>query len=219
MVINAADLKVPIVSMSQRENCPVCRDNAGNKRFFLEIDTAAGRHVLDKKKAGDMVLGRFDHSVDPEKLHELVAIRKDWVQEHVWHVDPTEPGIIGQLFGGIFLIDGFYRALHCIKQDIPFRAYILTFDETASCLVDGPAVTPLRAISEIREMLQRNLSDLAVDIPLRGKLTGENTPERMEELIRSALTDAENSRIRLVFHHEGKAIEMTPEKQKLRKPE
>ncbi len=212
---------MPIGSMSSRESCPVCRSNASHQRYFLEIDTAAGRHVIDKKKAANIVLGRVSgpHPIPAEKLRELVSIRKEWVKDHLWHVNPSRPGIIGRLFGGIFLVDGLYRARRCLKENTSFRAYILTFDETIDCLVDGPAVTPEWAIAEIREMLERNQGIIPVDLPLRGELIGDNTPLQMEKLIRSSLSEEENRRISLVFHYKGRAIVEEPGEHKTQKPE
>lgn len=163
--------------------------------------------MVDKKKAGDIVMsGRAAHFIDSEKLKELVEIRKDWVKGHLEHVDPSQNGILGQLYGGIFLVDGFYRAARCLRDNLPFYVYILTFDETVDCLVNGSTVTPNRIVSEIHEMLARNQGVIPIDIPLRGALTGENEPRRMEEKIRSGLSAEENSRVRLIFHHAGKPL-------------
>ena len=60
-------------------------------------------------------------------------------------------------------------------------------------------------------MLQHNRGNIEADVPLSGELKGATLPQRMEELIRSNLTRDENERVRLVFHHKGKAI---PEAQK-----
>jgi len=163
---------------------------------------------VDVSKARSLLAehGRQAHLVSSEALEELLAVNASRVVVgHIPHAG-LSPGIIGQLYGGIFLIDGTYRALRSQREKIPFYAFLLTFDETMACMVDEPAVTPARATQEIREMLRNNPGPINADVSLSGELRGANLPKRMEEAIRASLTAEENSRLRLVFHHQGKTI-------------
>jgi len=188
-------------------SCPICRAHLGNTRHLYMVETGVGQHVIDVSKARRVVAdGRLRHLVEQPLLDRLLEVNGPWVEDHIDHVDLRHPGILGQLFGGIFLLDGTYRALGSMRQHIPFYAHMLTFDETVSCLVDEPDITPLRAIQEIQEMLRQNPGSLDVDVSLSGELKGANLPRQMEELVRSQLSKEDNGRVRLIFHHRGKVL-------------
>jgi hypothetical protein len=68
-------------------------------------------------------------------------------EEHVGHVDPSIPGIIGhirfrtpegELLKGHALIDGHHRAARCLRDSIPYFAYLLTEEESTAILLKRP---------------------------------------------------------------------------------
>jgi hypothetical protein len=77
-----------------------------------------------------------DYCVDNSRIHE----------QHLDHVNPIYPGILAHLWGkspigtiehGHVLIDGNHRAARCLRDQLPFRAYLLTEDESQTILLRG----------------------------------------------------------------------------------
>src|SRR5439155_17198266 len=84
--------------------------------------------------------------VDDESLR-LSMIGCRLVPAHVDHVDPKYPGIIshvwyadpaGEDLHGHVLIDGNHRAARCLRDGLPYFAYVLSECESREILLLGP---------------------------------------------------------------------------------
>jgi hypothetical protein len=106
-----------------------------------------GQFKFDVTKAWKLVRdGRDPVEVDEESLQAcLDDCRVD--EEHVSHVNPDLPGLIahaivqlpdGQEFRGHVLIDGNHRATRCLRDQLPFRAFLLNEEESTKILLRSP---------------------------------------------------------------------------------
>lgn len=93
--------------------------------------------------------GREPVEVDDESVILSLEDCKIY-SDHVDHVDPKYPGIIahvefpypnGEIIRGHVLIDGNHRSARCLRDGLPFFAYLLTEDESRSVLLRGPKIT------------------------------------------------------------------------------
>jgi len=106
--------------------------------------------------------GRYDFDVDRARVftsdgREAVELEEESTrlslegctmdEAHIDHVDPTIPGLIAHVFhttpegeelAGHVLIDGNHRAARCLRDGLPFRAYLLTEDESRAILLRAP---------------------------------------------------------------------------------
>ncbi len=90
--------------------------------------------------------GREAVEVDDESVTE--AIENSTIHDdHVGHVDPSKPGIIsfvyfrtddGEVVKAQLLIDGHHRAARCLRDQVPFHAYLLTEEESRAIVVRSP---------------------------------------------------------------------------------
>jgi hypothetical protein len=104
-------------------------------------------YVFDIDMAREIVAdGRETVELDPEDVENAID-RCQINEEHVAHVDPSYPGIVGHLFfrdddgtyaHGHRLIDGHHRATRCWRDGLPFYVYVLTEEESVAVLSKGP---------------------------------------------------------------------------------
>jgi hypothetical protein len=117
--------------MSDCQRCRV-RDGGGREMF----DWLCGHYRFDvtraKELAGDRPPLRLSRRMLREQL-EGVSVGAD----HLAHVDPAEPGILGWVrvwsAPERVLLDGHHRAARALADRVPFRARVLTEEETTAC--------------------------------------------------------------------------------------
>ncbi len=174
---------------SKRDKCPICdqRDVGGGEIFRIEDDV--GSSVYDLQRAKEIAMdGRVARRVPERDLMKLVSV---WQieSEHLEHVDPDSPGIIGQRFSGPLLLDGAYRATVCVQQHRAFSAYYLSPEETKSCILsEDIGRTDIGvAVARVRRVLAEN-PDQFVEVEIDGG------PKALR-YFRSLLSAEENKRI------------------------
>lgn len=96
---------------------------------LLVWDIELARHICSD--------GRMPVEISPEWLDEMVRVNEVTLQ-HLDHVDPTVPGIACAFgYAGqtplIGLIDGSHGASRCRRDGLPFRAYLLSDQESLHC--------------------------------------------------------------------------------------
>ena len=117
--------------------CRHCKSGPETFRYYAlcEFDVDAARQLTAD--------GRAPVEVDDESVRQTMdGLRL--VTEHIDHVDPRFPGIIahvscpdgtGETQRGHVLIDGNHRAARCLRDGLPFFAYLLTEPESEAVLV------------------------------------------------------------------------------------
>ncbi len=136
--------------------------------------------------------GRRPELLLPDALAPLLAA-SHYEEAHLPHIDPDNPGILGQRFTGPFLLDGVHRAARCLQQGKEFQAFVLTQEETLSCLVlqDLWESNVGVVVRELRQLLEDHPDAAYLEVKL------DSGPEAVEQ-IRKLLTAEENARIRIV---------------------
>jgi len=120
--------------------CPHCAPGPESFRYFdlYEFDVGKARGLV-----GD---GREPVEVDEESLR-LSMDGCHLVPQHLDHVDPKFPGIIshvwypeptGENHHGHVLIDGNHRAARCLRDGLPYFAFVLSEDESRNILTRQP---------------------------------------------------------------------------------
>ena len=120
--------------------------------------TPHGEYVWDVEKALRLVSANAQERVmagefisfDAEMMETWMTNLEDDALDigHVSHVNPTEPGIITQAWdcrqGSVaaVLIDGTHRMARAYQMGLPFHAFILSHDESMSCLLRRPVLAP-----------------------------------------------------------------------------
>jgi hypothetical protein len=121
--------------------CPRCRNG---KETFTYLD---GQYKYDVDRARTLAAdGRAPVEVEEDSIRD--AMRESAMDEcHIDHVDPSIPGLIafieyrfddGELVTAHVLIDGHHRAARCLRDGLPFFAYLLTEDESRAVLLRSP---------------------------------------------------------------------------------
>ena len=105
---------------------------------LYEFDVGRARKLAhDGRQPVEVEPADVRHCVDRSNIHE----------EHVNHVDAELPGIIahveyvtqeGEQLKGHVLIDGHHRASRCLREEKPFRAFLLTKQESKRVLRRRP---------------------------------------------------------------------------------
>jgi hypothetical protein len=181
----------------ERNNCKICSQRKLGGAEVYELKGPGGSSVFDVEKAKQIVSdGRRPDPVPADAL-ALLLVTSHYEEAHVPHVNPDSPGILGQRFSGPFLLDGIHRAARCLGEEKVFHAFVLSQEETLSCLV-------LQDLWESNVgMVVRELRQLLADHPdaayLEVKLN--SGPQALEQ-IRKLLTPEENARIRITPHTE-----------------
>lgn len=125
---------------TSRANCPHCVGGAETygylkRKWVYDVDRAR-KLVSDGREAVALETSDVKYLVNDSRIHE----------EHINHVNTKYPGIIAHLWGpqkdgevvhGHVLIDGNHRAARCLRDKIPFRAYLLTEAESERILLRG----------------------------------------------------------------------------------
>jgi len=120
--------------------------------------TPHGEYVWDVEKALRLVTANMAEraergefvTFDAEMMETwLTNLQPDAVDvEHARHVNPREPGIVTQAWdcksGGVaaVLIDGTHRMFSAFVRGMPFHAFVLAHDESMSCLIRRPYLSP-----------------------------------------------------------------------------
>ena len=133
--------KLKVSKKDPVESCPHCRDGEETygylKRAWVYDVDLARQIVSDGRESVELHPDDVAYCVDNSRIHE----------QHVDHVNPIYPGILAHLWGpgedgkwehGHLLIDGNHRAARCLRDGLPFRAYLLTEDESEQILRRGP---------------------------------------------------------------------------------
>ncbi|MFN9720882.1 MAG: hypothetical protein ACK58L_19475 [Planctomycetota bacterium] len=123
-----------------RAACPHCVSGAETygylKRSWVYDVDEARRIVSDGRQPVELERDDVAYLVDNSRIH----------QQHIDHVNTIFPGIIAHLWGpgsagqiehGHLLIDGNHRAARCLRDQVPFRAYLLTEEESERILFRG----------------------------------------------------------------------------------
>lgn len=131
----------PKAAPKQEQNdCPHCvggEETYGylKQAWLFDVDLAR-RIVSDGREAVEIEPDDVAYCVDNSRIH----------QQHLDHVNPIYPGILAHLWGqghngaiqhGHLLIDGNHRAARCLRDQLPFKAYMLTEDESEQVLLRG----------------------------------------------------------------------------------
>lgn len=131
-----------------RASCPHCVGGPETygylKRAWVYDVDLARRLVSDGRAPVELEPDDVAYCVDNSRIHE----------QHLDHVDTRFPGIIAHLWGpgesgtwehGHLLIDGNHRAARCLRDGLPFFAYVLTEEESERILQRGPGREPATA--------------------------------------------------------------------------
>ena len=176
----------------RQSNCKICSQRELGGAEVYELKGPGGTSVFDVEKAKEIVAGRQPVLVPADDLAPLLAA-SHYEEAHLSHVDPDNPGILGQRFSGVFLLDGVHRAARCLQQGKAFHAFVLTQEETLSCLVlqDLWESNVGMVARELRQLLEDHPDMAYLDVKL------DSNPQALEQ-IRKLLTPEENARIRIV---------------------
>jgi hypothetical protein len=174
--------------------CCICsqRSLGGGEVYVLKGES--GISIFDVDKAKQTVSdGRSPHLVPAEMLSEILQFSEHEVS-HLSHVNPEIPGIIGQRFGGPFLLDGVHRGVRCRREGRDFRILLLSPEETRLCLLSQDiAETDVGiAVRELRKLLAKHPESDHLEVSI------ECTPEALAQ-IRKLLTKEENARITITI--------------------
>jgi hypothetical protein len=131
-------------------SCPCGREPRGpetfwylNHLYLYDVDRA-GAIVRDGRAAVELTVDSVRQCVAEAHLNEM----------HVGHVDPSVPGIVaifrcvtedGESLRTQVLIDGHHRAARCLQLGVPFRAHLLSAEESERVLLRKPAGVLRRA--------------------------------------------------------------------------
>jgi hypothetical protein len=182
-------------------NCSRCRDILRRGRQTYSVEGELGQYVFDVELALRIVNdGKHPTAEVPTgMLRRMLLVNAEHHAAHLDHVDPSRPGIIGQRFGGICLIDGNHRAHRCLRDGLPFRAYLLDLAESMKCLIHSDPInfTPELMAREIRGMLKNNPECQMLTTELT--LTDGEDSQETETTLRSHLTPQENARWTIRF--------------------
>lgn len=127
---------------------------------LFDFVTPHGTYTWDVEKAISLVGGQdglaermrsgrfvdFDAGQLRDYLDHLQEDAVDYV--HVNHVDASWPGVIAQAWDcrkgrpAAVLIDGNHRAARCYVDGRPFKAVILSWEESERCIVQRPDLPP-----------------------------------------------------------------------------
>ncbi len=125
---------------ASRATCPHCVSGIETygylKRSWVYDVDEARKIVSDGRSPVELEGDDVTYLVDNSRIHA----------QHIDHVNTAYPGILAHLWGpgadgqtehGHLLIDGNHRAARCLRDKLPFRAYLLTEDESERILLRG----------------------------------------------------------------------------------
>jgi hypothetical protein len=178
--------------------CQRCQQDARQRRQIYSVEGELGTYVFDVTLARHIV--RDDkhqaHLVPPELLTRMLEVNAEYEELHLDHVDPKIPGILGQRFGGIALIDGTHRGYRCLRDKLPFYAFMLDIEESMRCLAHSEPVdfTPEMMAKELRGMLGNN-PQVEMMTTVLDATDDEGDSADVEKAVRSFLTAEQNARV------------------------
>lgn len=119
------------------DKCPHCVSGPETygylKRAYVYDVDLARAIVSDGRESVELDETDVMYLVDNSRIHK----------QHLDHVDTQYPGILAHLWGpgeggtwehGHLLIDGNHRAARCLRDGLPFRAYLMSEFETECIL-------------------------------------------------------------------------------------
>jgi hypothetical protein len=164
---------------SRGERCAICKSRREEAtveifQFSDEVDTYSFRIDTAKKIVAD---GRAALPVSPETLRAFAGMN-EFDLDHLFHIDPSRPGIFTRRFGAPILLDGTHRAVRCFAKHQQFRAFELSYEESVECLVQQQtsAKDAAAIVRKLRQVLEVFPSSGPVDTPI------ECTPEVLHEV-------------------------------------
>ena len=176
-----------------RHDCKICSQRALGGAEIYELRGPGGTSIFDVDKAKQIISdSRRPELVSVNALTGLVA-DTEYDHAHMAHVDAGKPGILGQRFSGLFLLDGMHRAARCLQEKRDFYAFALSQEETLSCLVlqDLWESNVGMVVRELRRLLEDHPDAAYLEVNL------DCGPRALEQ-IKRLLTPAENARIRIL---------------------
>lgn len=177
----------------QRSNCRICSQRELGGAEVYELQGQGGSSLFDVEKAKQIVSdGRRPELLPPGTLALLLGA-SHYEEAHLAHVNPDSPGILAQRFNGPFILDGVHRVVRCVQQGKDFHAFVLSQQETLSCLIlqDLWESNVGMVVRELRQLLEDNPDTAYLEVKL------DSTPEALEQ-IKKLLTPEENARIKIL---------------------
>jgi len=116
-------------------SCPICLSRQTGTTEVYVISEGPDKYFFNVNKAKTIVTDNRPPIVIPRSTIRVIVSVNDYSPLHLSHVDPRKPGIMVQRFGGLVLLDGIHRAVRCLEEKAPFRAFILNYQESLACLV------------------------------------------------------------------------------------
>ena len=173
-------------------NCRICSQRALGGREVFELTGAGGTSIFDVERAKQIASDGRLPQLAPADVLALLLPSTHYEETHLPHVNPDVAGILGQRFSGAVLLDGVHRAVRCLREKRDFYAYILTQEETLSCLVgqDLWESNIGMVVRELRQLLQDHPDAAYFEVNLG------SSPQALEQ-IRKLLTPEENARIKI----------------------
>lgn len=136
----ASTSRTTAAKRDSQSTCPHCVNGVETygylKRAWVYDVDEARRIVSDGRQPTELETSDVAYLVNDSRIHE----------QHIDHVNTKYPGIIAHLWGpgsdgtmehGHLLIDGNHRAARCLRDDLPFRVFVLTEDESERILLRG----------------------------------------------------------------------------------
>ena len=176
-----------------QSNCKICSQRKLGGAEVYELKGPGGSSIFDVEKAKQIVSDGRRPELVPADALALFLAASHYEEAHLPHVDPDSPGILGQRFSGTFLLDGVHRAARCLQQGKDFHAFVLTQEETLSCLVlqDLWESNVGMVVRELRQLLEDHPDAAYLEVKL------DSGPQALEQ-IRKLLTQEENALIRIL---------------------
>jgi len=177
----------------QQRNCKICSQRELGGEEVYELKGPGGSSLFDVEKAKQIVSDARRPELVPADALAPLLVASHYEEAHLPHVNLNSPGILGQRFSGSFLLDGVHRAARCLQQGKDFHAFVLTQEETLSCLVlqDLWESNVGMVVRELRQLLEDHPDAACLEVKLG------SGPQTLEQ-IRKLLTPEENARIRIV---------------------
>jgi hypothetical protein len=181
--------------------CEKCNARFRGRNIY-KLRGAMGLYVWDSDAANALVSARDPKDkaqhIPDAMLRRFLEVNSELdAPEHLDHVDPSTPGIVAQRFGGMFLLDGTYRAHKAVRDGVPFSAHVLSLDESDALMIremSDHADMPAHVIAgELRGVLINNKHARECE----AVIDCDDDPAKAEREIRAHLTADENARIKL----------------------
>lgn len=176
-----------------QHGCAICSQRELGGVEIYELKGEGGSSVFDVEKAKQIAAGGRRPVLVPADALAPLLEASHYEEGHLPHVGPDSPGILGQRFTGLFILDGVHRAVRCLHEQRDFHACVLTQQETLSCLVlqDLWESNVGMVVRELRQLLQDHPAAVYLEVNL------DSSPEALAQ-IRNLLTPEENARIKFL---------------------